>query len=153
MNTQKYKALIAFALLLLIGCENSKKMAVSSLQAILNQQSTHFVHDFTQKKMLLIIPRSGCSGCIGIADNFFKNKAYQASDIQFVFTKISSLKTTRIRLGKERLNQPEVYLDVKNHFSGKALDTMYPIICFLENGQIKSLDYLNPTNKAVLNNL
>jgi len=49
-------------------------------------------------KYVVLIPKSGCSGCITNAETFFLENSY-LEDILFIFTKVQSKKDLRIRVG------------------------------------------------------
>lgn len=119
---------------------------------ILNQASS-FKHALKEKEVLIIIPRTGCSGCIGLADYYFLEETYDTRKVQFVFTKISSLKTLRIRLGKDKIEQSHVYIDINNSFSKGALNSLYPAIVFMDAGKIMDIEFLSPDKEHLINTL
>ena len=63
--------------------------------------SPSFAQNYTKLTMPIIIPNSGCTGCISNADRFFIDNV-ERSDIFFVFTKIFSQRDLGLRMGKER---------------------------------------------------
>lgn len=63
----------------------------------------------------LLIPGSGCEGCISNAENFvIDNAKDQMNETMIVFTNIVSKKLLRLRLGKEIISQPNVLMDSTN---------------------------------------
>lgn len=89
------------------------------------QEKTSF-----QKKQythIVIIPGSGCPGCISEAESFFMDNSNEK--IFFIFTKIYSSKNLKLRLGIDKLNKENVYLDKENTISDYPLnENLYPII-------------------------
>lgn len=140
-------------LLLLIGCNKHKEVLIGKVQEVILSKPAAFGDLVRTKEVLVIIPRTGCSGCIGLADSYFKEETYDSSRVQFVFTKITSLKTLKIRIGKEKTEQSHVYVDTENSFSAGKLGSMYPMIAFIEKGKIVELEFLSPDKKHLINRL
>ena len=155
LNHSILKACLWIIILFIAVCSCNKfnKKAELQLEAIINEQEVDFQEQLGGKEVLFIIPRTGCSGCIGMADLFFKEKNYDPSKVQFVFTKVNSLKTLKIRLGPENLDKNNVYVDKNNLFSTKSLDSIYPIIVHMKSNEILKLEFLSPDNRNVLNKM
>lgn len=82
----------------------------------------------------LIIPGSGCQGCISDAEQFVIQKAKTLEDkILIVFTNIGSEKLLKLRLGPELSKGPNILLDANDdlHYT-----SIYPVYFKLENGDI-----------------
>lgn len=96
---------------------------------------------------LVIIPRRGCSGCISVADYFFKTEGAGNERVQFVFTKLSSMKEMHAKIDKDLLSSSNVYLDKEGEFSRGGLDTIYPTVVFIKGGEIDRIELLTPDKK------
>lgn len=94
--------------------------------------------DSLSYKYVVLIPNSGCSGCISNAENFYLENVNN-SDIKFIFTYIASKKNLYLKLNREFLSKNNVYIDLKNDFHFKNFkESIYPIVFFIENGQVVS---------------
>jgi len=93
-------------------------------------------------KYLIIIPNSGCSGCITNAETFFiENK--ERTDVFFVFTRVQSRRELQLRVGEENLNRSNVYIDSNNRLYFKEFeDSVYPVIFSFQDNEI-IFDYLH----------
>lgn len=99
--------------------------------------------NLTNYSHIVVIPELGCGGCISEAENFFRENREQ--NILFIFTKISSMKEIRLRLGR-MIDQKNVLIDNEQlYVSKEEAINVYPIIidiryisqktwCFLEPG-------------------
>jgi hypothetical protein len=132
------------------SCDKSLQNIKEGFQKLISSNLELVSKNVNSKKVILIIPRTGCSGCIGVADHFFKNNNYNTEDVLFIFTKISSAKTIRLRLGKERVESTNVIEDHDNQFSQGILDSIYPIILFMEGGEIQEIEFLSPDKKDLI---
>lgn len=101
---------------------------------------------------MIIIPRKGCSSCIGMADYFFKEN-YTRDGLFFIFTKVSSKKTLRIKLGSHSLTGKNTHLDKGYNFSSGALNSLYPLVVEVNNGKVEDSFFLTPDSKFLLTEL
>jgi hypothetical protein len=92
---------------------------------------------------IVIIPGSGCSGCITQAEIFFINNIHNER-IKFILTCISSRKEMTIRLGKGNIEKENVFIDEKNVFYLLNYhDKIYPVIAFVEQSKITNVQLLS----------
>lgn len=151
MNRIFYKLILLLAISVHPSCSNSadkqKRIMLREEISDLNIKS-----DFSDKNVsvIVIIPRSGCSGCIGMADYFFKTEGAGNEQIQFIFTKISSMKELHAKIDKDLLSLSNVFLDKEDSFCRGPLDSIYPTIAFVNNGEIQQIDYLSPSNEDII---
>jgi thioredoxin-related protein len=87
-------------------------------------------------KYLIIIPNSGCTGCISFAENFFmENKDNQ--EMFFVFTKIFSKKDLKIRIGRDNLTRSNVYIDDENRlYLSQYEENIYPVVFIFQDKKV-----------------
>lgn len=88
---------------------------------------------------IIIIPGSGCTGCISQAEQYFlQNKCTES--VLFVFTNYYSYKNMSLRLGgKDNLLRDNVYMDANNAFYLKEYsEHIYPYIIYIENNAVKT---------------
>lgn len=102
--------------------------------------------EFWEKcEKIVLIPGSGCSGCITDAENYFVRHV-QDSDTWFIFTNVLSVKELKIRVGAEKLKAPNVYLDLENKFYfASYANAIYPCVIYVKEnvpGRFANLDEL-----------
>jgi len=134
-----------FFVLLLFSCssEESKK------EQYLKDLVTELASSLEQcHESIIILPGSGCSGCITVAEDFLKNNHSDTGNY-FILTNITSLKILNHKVGVDVRILPNVYIDRKNRFSNKT-DLIYPAVIKLDcaNGKIKSIAYQTTENNA-----
>lgn len=152
MNLLRYSLISGVFFLLLQACSSPSETLNKEVQAVLDTYSQAHGGATHSGEVLLIIPRTGCSSCIGIADRFFKQSS-EDGRMQFVFTKISSLKVLKIRLGPEVTEDENVHLDMANNFSKKSMDSIYPIVVFLDKGRVQKVEFITPHKEELINQL
>jgi len=87
----------------------------------------------------MVIPGSGCSGCISKATDFLKNNI-GSSKIFFIVTRIEDVKLVNIELGThERL-----FLDRRNELTTLKIINIYPIFITLDDNKIVDILTLDP---------
>jgi len=102
------------------------------------------------KKLAVIIPNTGCSGCISTAESFLQLNSNN-SNILFVLTKIVSKKHLRLKLGNlDILNAPNIILDDNNDFIFSTEESFYPIILYLKKGKVVKGDFQSPNSPKAL---
>ncbi|MFY0593331.1 hypothetical protein [Roseivirga sp.] len=134
----------------LISACNPQQELSNEIGLALESKSSALGQKFSEKEVLVVIPRTGCSGCIGTADHFYKEANYDPTKVQFIFTRIPSVKTLKIRLGKDISEKDYVYIDQEGTFSKGKLDSIYPLIIQLSNGEVLDIEFLSPDNKQVI---
>lgn len=74
---------------------------------------------------IIILPGTGCTGCITNAENFLKNN-YQNNDYFFILTNITSLKLLNSKIGVNLTQNQNIYIDEENIFSNYE-SAIYPV--------------------------
>lgn len=114
-------------------------------------------HTGDSLKAYIIIPGTGCPGCISVGENllltFLKNKY----PVRFLLTSIQSYKILRLKLGDSIINNAHVFVDRANTIIHKvdAKKQVYPMIIY-NNQQDNSLvdyEYIEPDNPNALQHL
>lgn len=91
---------------------------------------------------VVIIPESGCGGCISEAEHFFIE--YKEQNIYFIFTKVYSEKLLRLRLGK-LLDRANVYVDkYQSYITDKTEINIYPVIVDIRDKDELEWRFLEP---------
>ena len=78
----------------------------------------------------ILIPGTGCSGCINFAEDFLKENLHKHKNVKYILTKINSLKLLKLKLGINVFDN-EIILDTMDNFSNQSLYTIYPTIFFV----------------------
>ena len=120
--------------LLLVGCQSQ-----SFEQAVKNSFDNYLDTTVVDYKYVMLIPNSGCTGCISDAEYFFK-EYNDKSEILFIFTHIISKKDLRIRVEKEILQRKNVLIDIENRFYFEQFqESIYPIVAVIKDKEVVAL--------------
>jgi len=135
-----------FPLIGLVSCiESSQRMPVKGIE--------NYFHSLNVKSdTIVIIPGSGCDGCISRAQKFLiKNLERSDTNITFILTRIDDYKTIKIRLNLfDKLNEKIIIFDKQNKLLHLGYKSIYPLFITLQEGKIKKIDYLSPENHEIL---
>lgn len=110
-------------------------------------------HNFQDAMALLIVPRSGCDGCITNSERFILDNLNNLPKLHVVFTATSSQKALRLKMGDSIYNHDQVFVDLSNSFYTPALMSVYPMVAYLEEGRVISINYVSPDSPESLNTL
>jgi hypothetical protein len=143
MNNTKFLELITMLLFLMnsTACKQSPHYSIDTFK--------NLDKGIINRKAIVVIPNQGCPGCISTAENFVIENAKKQTDILFIFTRISSMKLLRSKLGTEILQLENVIFDNKNMI--EFLDDtkeIYPMIIFIHHGRIKKIKYQSPSEEG-----
>ena len=129
--------LIVVCCLTYSGCDKHKNYT----DAITATIETH-IDDAELFDMIVILPGSGCTGCISGAERFFIEHCMN-DNIKFILTHHKSKKNLYLRLGKDRVDRPNIWIDDDNLFYLQNYEErIYPIGVILEQGQVRKVDLL-----------
>lgn len=103
--------------------------------------------DLNTQNPVLIIPGSGCEGCLDNATYF---AATQLDSLSFsvVFTRVQSLKILKFKIGDNMYRHPNVKVDTFNRVPLK--DTNYPIILYPKENKMVLVSPENPNSLTEL---
>lgn len=99
--------------------------------------------DLAQSRYCVIIPRSGCGGCIDNAVEYLSTKKDSLKGVYVVITGIVDRKLLKLELGQEFLRQKNVYLDTARLFQELDLLSDYPQVVTLESGKVSDVKELD----------
>ncbi len=89
---------------------------------------------------IVIIPGTGCSGCITESEEFLKNN-YINKQILFILTNTKSIKATNNKIGINVKKMSNIYIDYDNVFS--HYDTpIYPVVVSYDCKEKKIINIL-----------
>lgn len=112
--------------------------------ALSKKISDNLSKDLYLYNKIVIIPGSGCDGCITDAEYFFKNN-YENEKIMFIFTFVASKKILRLFIGKDNIKRKNIFTDDDNIFYLNDYDEKnYPYLINIDNGKIVGINVFNP---------
>ena len=87
-------------------------------------------------RCIILIPQGGCNGCIQEAEALYLRMKSDKT-LLFIFTNYHSVKSLRIKLGKEIEKSDNVLLDANNLFYLPSYqNSIYPYAIFLSEGKV-----------------
>ena len=101
---------------------------------------------------ILLIPNSGCTGCISYAESFVLENLDKMVNTKIVFTAISSRKVLKSRIG-ELFNDESIIIDSTNILFKEDLISIYPTLISLVNKEIIKIEYQSPKNPDLLSSM
>jgi len=135
--------LLFWGIATLVSCHQGKYSEVlSSLKALDPEMKSN--------QFYIIIPNQGCDGCISNMEDFvYKNyKTYK--NVKFIFTKITSKKILKVKLGEEILRHENVILDLKDDiFFPEKEKEIYPMIVCVKNKRISDIFFQSPFEDGI----
>lgn len=137
-ETILYVAVLAFLLLFCLYFKSDNKRYTDKLAEEIEEG---FSNDELEKyETIVLIPESGCTGCISEAENFFlKNK--EKTNILFLFTKFQIEKDLKLKLRINSLNSSNIFLDKENrYYLSKYDECKYPVVISLRKGKVYKID-------------
>ncbi len=130
--------IVVCSLLLLYSCN----CFFSYKDYIRNKIETSSDFDLKQYKAIIVIPGSGCTGCVTKAEALFRQRRY-GRDTLFIFTDIRTIKGLKTKMpGIDIFNQNNAYIDSANVYYGEYVDNIYPLIVDIDSGKINKVSKL-----------
>lgn len=138
-----------FALILHSSCQNhdSEIALKQSLDQLFRKT------EYRKLEKILIIPGTGCEGCITGAESFIKDHHKDLHRTKIILTNIKSIKILKAKIGLELFKSKDVIVDSLNILERYGFLTRYPVIVILNRGDIEELQYFNPSTDINLTNL
>lgn len=108
-------------------------------------------------KYCIVLPEVGCEGCIAAGVSFFKDNKdaflKEQSTNMVVFTAVNSKKMLHRTLGLTSLDRFNCILDLDNRYLIQGNNSIYPLILYLEKGEITKAAYQSPFSSDILGEL
>jgi len=134
----KTKIIILFTLL--TGCNNN------DLKSFYMDSLFPDVVKTNEYKNYIIIPNTGCQGCISNAEEFLMSNLNSAKYF-FILTNYESKKYLRIKLGDSIFKAKNVFLDSTNKYYPQSFnERIYPISIYINNNTIENISLNLPTD-------
>lgn len=139
----------------IVTCKRESVIKLSDSSEMNQYLLENYLSQFNlvNKTKCIIIPGSGCSGCIEQSYNhLIQNK--DNTDILYVLTRIDDIKLVRSKLEINKMNIPEnIIFDTNNDLLQIGYTSIYPVFLLLEKGKIVKVEILRPNNIDILMNL
>lgn len=137
------KLILAIIFITTLLCCNNEKSYQQELSNIVSEYPNE---DLSQFDAIVIIPGSGCSGCITDAEHYFQ-KNIGNDRIKFVFTFITSKKLLTLLIGEDNINSHNILIDNNNTFYlKKFIEKDYPYTIHFVDGQIVDVKPFDATD-------
>lgn len=145
---KRRKLIYILLIIVTFSCgDSSKPEEVASANKALNILEKF---GLIQSGYYLVIPDAGCPGCINQAEQFLLDNISYRQNIKYVLTNFRSKKNISLKLGIENIENPKIILDANNVIEAAGFSTFYPIIFYLENGEVEQVEFVTPDNPDVL---
>ncbi|WP_367915646.1 hypothetical protein [Leadbetterella sp. DM7] len=96
---------------------------------------------------IIVLPNQGCEGCISSVENYVLTNFPELNATRIIFTRISSVKLLKIRMGDSIFHAPNVIIDSTNLFEFPQTEaTIYPLFIKAENKKITDISVQSPEN-------
>lgn len=96
------------------------------------------------RKAYLVIPHTGCSGCINEAEKIFVSTIGISKHVGFVLTRIESVKILKSKFGIADFHVAGILLDKQNLFENPHLRSIYPRVYIIENNHVDRIIEVSP---------
>lgn len=164
MNTIKSNCIIGCIGLMFIftfcSCNRKIEKQDNVLTSFKSMMDTCFKRPFATNnrplKAYILIPSTGCSGCISEAENLLLTLSSKKYPIRVVLSNILSYKVLRLKLGDSIVLNKNVYVDLTNEVYNKigGLTPVYPAIFYLNlSGEPIKYEYVEPHNPNAMKRL
>ncbi|AUP78496.1 hypothetical protein [Flavivirga eckloniae] len=126
MNNKIYNLYIILYIILFISCKSDKKKENND-QLIIQTNELLSNMDTCYEK-IIILPGTGCAGCITVAENFFKEN-YKNPKYLFLLTNVQSIKMLKNKTKIDVENHSNIFIDYDNKYSNYK-NSIYPTVIF-----------------------
>ena len=93
--------------------------------------------------LIILIPGSGCTGCITKAEDYFLNNIGNKK-ILFILTNNHSNKGLLLKLGRENIENENVLVDKNNIYHIKGFEEkIYPMLIYVNDEKVIDIKPLN----------
>lgn len=145
-----FKVIIISILLFCLGCsiKDESPLTKDFKKALYEISPNEKIEDC---KAYLVIPNTGCTGCISSAESLLLDNYKTTKKIKFILTRIESYKNLYLKLKIDINDEPNILVDSNNVFSRKPFASIYPQVFFVDSltGEIISKEEISPSGKAL----
>lgn len=130
----KYLSIFLLSILLIACSEIKKQSQLKMVDRTLKSAMKVYGLETSRANYFayVIIPGTGCAGCITHAEMLLHENIELSDRVCFVLTNIESLKMLRNKLGNDVLDRVNVVLDKDDHFFEGELISTFPKVLILD---------------------
>ncbi|MEM0992951.1 MAG: hypothetical protein AAGI49_07925 [Bacteroidota bacterium] len=142
--------LLLFSCIVMVSCSNTNSgIDIGKLSHFLDNKIGN------NNLVALIIPETGCSGCMSKAEDFIRNiDEAKREKIFVVYTRISDRKLTKNRIySMTDGNFDNIHFDTTNDLYDTGYKAIYPLIIYLNKKHIERFEYFSVEQPQSLSNL
>ena len=132
-------AIILILSLQIGGCK--KSVDESFFTAISSVSDDNFKEG---KNVYLLIPNSGCSGCIHTAQQFLYDNIDSFENLKFIIHRFETKKELKIEFGNEIYNHENFIIDYKHIFLKNGFNSIYPTAFIVSNNKLIEMIIIKP---------
>lgn len=127
----------------------------SGTEQFYNSVISKYRHCINGKNKIVVVPGTGCAGCITGVEYFIDENYSKYSDVVFVFTNIQSVKLMKQKMGKVQFWEADnIILDSENDFyNTDNKNKIYPVVIDLYKHKIRGINYISPSQKYSIEEL
>lgn len=100
--------------------------------------------------VFVVIPTTGCVGCISPAINFLK-KNIDDPTYQFIITEVTDKKHLKMWLGENVFKNEHLIIDYANKWRSNNLQSEYPMIAIISSNKVSQLKYIDIQLREIWN--
>jgi hypothetical protein len=146
--------LLVITLLPLFSCKqkaaNSLEIEKVQNQFIQAMKEVDPSRKIKNKEAFLLIPNTGCSGCINEAEMMLKREIEKESNLKYILTNIESVKLLKNKLGIDVSTHKKIIVDKDNYFYQNDLRSIYPkMYLFNSEGHLFKVLEISPLMDGV----
>ena len=136
-------------LILIIFPVSSCKKRQSELKNLNKILLRNYGEKLKQKSFIIVIPQSGCPGCIDRAISFIKRNIENNTFYFVVLTNVTDKKYFTYLIGPNLVLNENFMFDESNEIGRASHITIYPKIFLLDKGKVKSIIEASPKEKNI----
>ncbi|WP_026712492.1 hypothetical protein [Flavobacterium daejeonense] len=143
---------IAFFLFLILYIISSCTSKSSTKEDYISNETKQLLLSLNKcYEKIVIIPGTGCSGCISESEIFLINN-YMNKQILFILTNTKSIKSLNNKIGKNVKKLSNIYIDYDNVFSHYE-NPIYPVVVTndCDKKKVNNVSFQSPDNNAFKN--
>ncbi|RVT97201.1 hypothetical protein EOD41_19540 [Mucilaginibacter limnophilus] len=137
------------AITIICGCGKKEPKDIEADYLVEYVKELHLQNNV---KLVLILPGLGCHGCIEEGELFMKDMANN-KNINFVLTKVESLKILQGKTGVNVKDHNNIIVDTDDRINVPTDNQIYPCVIHVKNGQFVSHEFQSPDNFMALANI
>lgn len=126
-------------MLIVTSCDNTSNLIILEKSiSVLDKENN------TDRIVYFIIPNSGCTGCINVAEKFLIDNVDKEQKIKYILTNYTSKKDLSIRFKINLDTRANIILDQSNVLYANGIRTIYPIVAYFDGSYVQKIEIIKP---------